>query len=128
MLNNAKRAMDKILVVDDDARGLHNVAYFLRLEDFDVDEACDGHQAILLVDQAKFDLVLSDVMMPGLNGLDLLEHIRSVAPDIPVLLMSGFSPVEVDEMIQRGAVDFIMKPLDLDVLLSKVRRALDPKS
>jgi two-component system, NtrC family, response regulator PilR len=120
--------MHKILVVDDDAGGLRNVACFLRLEEYDVDEACDGNQAVLLLDQVKFDLVLSDVMMPGLNGLDLLEHIRSAAPDIPVLLMSGFSHIELDEIIKRGAVDFIIKPLDLDVLLSKVRRALDPKS
>jgi DNA-binding response OmpR family regulator len=119
--------MDKILVVDDDALARHTVVYFLRLEDYAVDEACDGHQAVLLLDQVKFDLVLSDVMMPGLNGIGLLAHIRSVAPDIPVLLMSGFTPGEGKEIIQLGAVDFIMKPLDLDVLLSKIRRVLDPK-
>ena len=118
----------KILVVDGDALGRHNVVYFLRLEDYAVDEACDGNQAVLLLDQVKFNLVLSDVMMPGLNGIGLLAHIRSVAPDIPVLLMSGFTRVEVKEIINLGAVDFIMKPLDLDVLLSKIRRVLDPKS
>jgi DNA-binding response OmpR family regulator len=117
----------KILVVDDDALGRHKVVYFLRLEDYAVDEACDGNQAVLLLDQVKFDLVLSDVMMPGLNGISLLAHIRSVAPDIPVLLMSGFTPGEGKEIIQLGAADFIMKPLDLDVLLSKIRRVLDPK-
>ena len=120
--------MHKILVVDDDALGRHNVVYFLRLEDYEVDEACDGNQAVLLLDQVKFDLVLSDIMMPGLDGLGLLKHVQSVAPDIPVLLMSGFSHIELDEIIKRGAVDFIIKPLDLDVLLYKVRRALDPKS
>jgi two-component system, OmpR family, response regulator len=55
--------MHKILVVDDDALGRHNVVYFLRLEHYGVDEACDGNQAVLLLDQVKFDLVLSDVMM-----------------------------------------------------------------
>lgn len=120
--------MDKILVVDDDARGLHNVASFLRLEDYDIDEACDGNQAVLLLDQVEFDLVLSDIMMPGLDGLGLLEHIQSVAPNIPVVLMSGLSRFEVKEIIQRGAVDFILKPLDLDALLRKIRRDLDPKS
>jgi DNA-binding NtrC family response regulator len=107
----------KILVVDDDALGRHNVVYFLRLEDYAVDEACDGNQAVLLLDQVKFDLVLSDVMMPGLNGIGLLAHIRSVGRDIPVLLMSGFTPVEVNEIVKLGAVDFIMKPLDLDVVV-----------
>jgi len=53
--------------------------------------------------------------MPGLNGLDLLEHIRSVAPEIPVLLMSGFFHVEVDEISNWEAVDFIIKPLESDV-------------
>jgi CheY-like chemotaxis protein len=93
--------MDKILVVDDDALGRHNVVYFLRLEDYEVDEACDGNQAVLLLDQVKFDLVLSDIMMPGLDGLGLLKHVQSVAPDIPVLLMSGFSHIELDEIIKR---------------------------
>ena len=106
MLNISERSMDKILVVDDDPLGLHNVAYFLRLEDYDVDEACDGNQAMFLLDQFKFDLVLSDVMMPGLSGLGLLDHIQSVHPDTPVLLMSGFSHIAVEEIIKRGAADF----------------------
>jgi len=64
-----------------------------------------------------------------LEDYDVDENIfNQLPPDIPVLLMSGFSHIELDEIIKRGAVDFIIKPLDLDVLLSKVRRALDPKS
>jgi len=94
--------MNKLLVVDDDARSLHNVAYCLRLEEYDVDEACDGNQATLLLEQVRFDFVLTDLVMPGLNEFGLLEHIRSVAPEIPVLPMSGFSHVEVDEIIKWG--------------------------
>lgn len=120
--------MDKILVVDDDARGLHNVAMYLRLEDFDVDEAGDGNQAVLVLEQAKFDLVLSDVMMPGLDGFGLLKHIRSIFPEIPVLLMSACFDVEVEEIIKRGAADFIEKPLDLDMLVSRIRRVLESKT
>jgi DNA-binding response OmpR family regulator len=116
--------MDKILVVDDDARGLHNVATFLRQEEYEVDMAWNGNQAALLLDKVKVDLVLSDIMMPGLDGFGLLKHIRSISPEIPVLLMSGFD-VEVEEIIERAAVDFIIKPLDLDVLVFKIRRALD---
>ena len=67
-------------------------------------------------------------MIPGLNGFGLLAHIPSVAPDIPVLFMSGFTPVEVNQVIKLGAVDFIMKPLDLDVLFSKIRRILNLRS
>ena len=65
--------------------------------------------------------------MPGLNGLGVLKHTRSVATEIPVLLMSGFSYVEIEEIIKQGAEHFIVKSLDLDVLLFKIRRALNPK-
>jgi len=119
--------MDKILVVDDDARSLKNIAYFLRTEGYEVNEASDGNEAAHLLDEDGFDLVLSDVIMPGLNGLHLLEHTRSVAPEIPVLLMSGL-PIEFDQIIKRGAADFIMKPLELDELLSKVKQSLKQKS
>jgi DNA-binding NtrC family response regulator len=120
--------MDKILVVDDDARSLKNIVYFLRTEGYEVDEASNGNEAAHLLDGEGFDLVLSDVVMPGLNGLHLLEHTRSVAPEIPVLLMSGLPNIELDQIIRRGAADFIMKPLEFDELLSKVKRALEQKS
>jgi DNA-binding NtrC family response regulator len=120
--------MDKILVVDDDSRSLKNVAYFLCTEGYEVDEASNGNEAAQLLDEDGFDLVLSDVIMPGCNGLQLLEHTRSVAPHVPVLLMSAFPNMEVDQIIERGAADFIAKPLEFDELLSKVKRALEQKS
>lgn len=120
--------MDKILVVDDDARSLRNIAYFLRTEGYEVDEASNGNEAVHLLDGDGFDLILSDVVMTGLNGLHLLEHTRSVAPEIPVLLMSGLPNIELDQIIKRGAADFIMKPLEFDELLSKVKRALNQES
>ncbi len=118
--------MDKILVVDDDARSLKNIAYFLRTEGYEVDEASNGNEAAHLLDGDGFDLVLSDVVMPGLNGLHLLEHTRSVAPEVPVLLMSGFFNIDPAQIIQQGAADVIIKPLEFDELLSKVKRVLEP--
>jgi len=93
--------MEKILVVDDAARGLHNVASFLRLEDYEVDEACDENQAVLFLDQVKFDLVLSDVMMPGLNGAwsfrNIFDQLPLISPfcscqDFPILNLTKSSP------------------------------------
>ena len=83
--------MNKILVVDDDARCLHIMAKFLRLEGFWVATAGDGNLAVLLLDKIKVDLVLSDVMMPGLNGLELLEHIGLISPEIPVISCQDFA-------------------------------------
>ena len=77
----------------------------------------------MLEDEA-FDLVISDVIMPGVSGLQLLDRIRSLAPKIPVLLMTGFGSIYRNQMIDRGATDLISKPFDLNELLSKVKSAL----
>jgi DNA-binding NtrC family response regulator len=115
----------KILLVDDDTRSLKNIAHFLRTEGYEVDEASNGSEAAEIVDENGFDLVLSDVIMPGLNGLDLLHHVRSVAPKVPVLLMSSFANVDPNKLVQSGATDFVEKPLQFEDLLSKVKRALE---
>ena len=120
--------MDKILVVDDDSCSLKNLAYFLRTQGYEVDQASNGNEAAQLLDEGGFDLVLSDVIMPGINGLDFLQRTRSITPEIPVVLMSAFPNIEVDQILKRGAADFIAKPLEFNKLLSKVKRALEQKS
>jgi DNA-binding NtrC family response regulator len=120
--------MNKILVVDDDNPSLENVARFLRLKGYQVEVASNGYEAGQLIDKTEFDLVLSDLIMPGVNGLDLLKRTRSIAPEIPVVLMSAFPGIEVTQIFERGAADFIPKPLDLDKLLSQLKRVLEQKS
>ena len=120
--------MNKILVVDDDNPSLENVARFLRLKGYQVEVASNGYEAGQLIDKTEFDLVLSDLIMPGVNGLDLLKRTRSIAPEVPVVLMSAFPGIEVTQIFERGAADFIPKPLDLDKLLSQLKRVLEQKS
>ena len=120
--------MNKILVVDDDNPSLENVARFLRLKGYQVEVASNGYEAGQLIEKTEFDLVLSDLIMPGVNGLDLLKRTRSIAPEIPVVLMSAFPGIEVTQIFERGAADFIPKPLDLDKLLSQLKRVLEQKS
>jgi len=120
--------MNKILVVDDDNPSLENVARFLRLKGYQVEVASNGYEAGQLIDKTEFDLVLSDLIMPGVNGLDLLKRTQSTAPEIPVVLMSAFPGIEVTQIFERGAADFIPKPLDLDKLLSQLKRVLEQKS
>ena len=115
----------KILLVDDDPSNLKHIARFLRGEGYEVDEACDGNEALQLLDEVGFDLVLSDVTMPAFDGFHLLERTLMIAPEVPFLLMSGFANIDLDQVAKRGATDFIVKPLDLDELLSKVKRALE---
>ena len=120
--------MNKILVVDDDNPSLENVARFLRLKGYQVEVASNGYEAGQLIDKTEFDLVLSDLIMPGVNGLDLLKRTRSIAREVPVVLMSACPGIEVTQIFERGAADFIPKPLDLDKLLSQLKRVLEQKS
>ena len=118
----------KILVVDDDITTLKNVAFFLRSEGYQVDEAHDGSEASERLANDGHDLVVSDVMLPGINGIRLLKRAQSLTPGVPVLLMSGFPNIDSHQVIKLGAADFIEKPFVLDDLLYKVERALEKKN
>jgi two-component system, OmpR family, response regulator len=115
---------ERILLVEDRLQSRKNIAYFLRIEGYEVNEASSGKEAIEILEKDEFDLVLADVVMPELNGLYLLRHLRSIAPEILVVLMSGHS-LDPQQILKEGATDFITKPLKLDELLSKVRLALE---
>ena len=111
----------KILLVEDN---LWNLACLLRQEGHEVEEASNGNGAVQLLDENEFDLVLSDVVMPGPSGFHLLQHARLIAPRTPVLLMSGFF-LDPRQILKQGATDFIMKPFELNDLLAKIKRALE---
>ena len=115
---------EKILLVDDDVRILKSLARYLRGAGYQVKEASDGDEAARLFTEDRFDLVLSDVMMPGINGVELLERIRTVAPEIPVVLISGFADWDRSLAIKRGAADLIMKPFDPADLVSRLKYLL----
>ena len=117
----------KILLVEDHLQNRKNIAYCLRTEGYQVNEACNGKEAIELLNNDQFDLVLADIVMPELNGLYLLRHLRSAAPAIPVVLMSGHS-LDPQQILKEGATDFIAKPLRLDELLEKLKSALSRRT
>lgn len=120
--------MAKILLVEDE-RSIRNVLRNI-LEDegqgHQVIEAEDGRQALAAVSKEEPDLVLCDIKMPGMDGIEVLEKIRESAPDCPVIMISGHGDLEtaVDSM-RKGAYDYIAKPPDLNRLLNTVRNALD---
>lgn len=111
----------KILLVDDDINNLTALAGFLRTQGYQIAEACDGSEAVELLNKDDFDLILSDVMMPRMDGLQLLEHTRSISSHPPVLFMSAPGSIDRIEAIKRGATDLVNKPFDPYVLLSKLK-------
>lgn len=118
----------RVLVVDDEATIRDMLAEFLEFERFQVDTAADGMAALEVLDGRHFDLVLTDLKMPRMGGITLLEQMAVHAPSTLGVIMTGFGTVEtaIDAM-KRGAYDYILKPFKLDEVLHVVHRAIEKK-
>jgi DNA-binding NtrC family response regulator len=114
-----------VLVVDDEPLIRETLAEYLGQEGLHVVACASGEEALERAAAQRFDVVLCDVQLPGLDGLELLEHLRRVSPETFVLLITAYATVEnAVEAFQRGAHDYLMKPILLDEVLVKIRRLL----
>lgn len=121
--------MATILVIDDQQSIRKTLREILEYEDFKVDEAEDGQKGLDMVEKNGYDVVLSDIKMPKLDGIEFLEKVLAVNPDIPVIMISGHGNIDTAvDAIKKGAYDYISKPVDLNRLLVTVRNALERKS
>ena len=117
--------MAKILVVDDDRAIRSTLKEILEYEKYIVTDAPDGMEALELVKNDQFEVILLDIKMPRMDGLEVLEEIMKIC-DTPVVMISGHGTIETAvEAIKKGAYDYIAKPLDLNRLLITIRNALD---
>lgn len=118
--------MAHILVVDDEAPIRETLKEILEYEDFEVSLADNGEKAWQLIQKNEFDVILCDVKMPGIDGMELLEKVQAFRPDIPMVMISGHGNVEMAiDSTKKGAYDFITKPPDLNRLLITLRNAID---
>lgn len=113
--------VERILVVEDDRIALRNVSQFLSGEGYQVERANNGDEALKLMEKEKFDLVLSDVIMPGTDGHRLLAHVRSRFATTPIILMSGNFTLAPPAIFFHGANGYVLKPIDLEKLLQKIK-------
>ena len=121
--------MAKVLIVDDEASIRRTLKEILQFEKFEVAEAADGMEALARLQEQPFDVVLMDIKMPKLDGLDALDRVQEICPDTPVIMISGHATIDTAvEAVKRGAFDFISKPPDLNRLLITIRNALDKSS
>lgn len=120
-----KAKVARILVVDDERAIRDTLKGILEDEGYDVMAAEDGAEALVLFEKSPYDVVLCDIKMPKMDGVEVLEKLLELG-DVPVVMISGHGTIEtaVDAM-RRGAYDYIEKPLDLNRLLVSVRHALD---
>jgi two-component system, NtrC family, nitrogen regulation response regulator NtrX len=118
--------MSKILVIDDERSIRNTLKDILEYEKYEVDLAEDGKKALEAVKHAEYDIILCDIKMPGMDGIEVLEQLNTLAPDSPVVMISGHGNIDTAvESIKKGAYDFIEKPLDLNRLLITIRNAMD---
>ncbi len=121
--------MASILIIDDERPIRSTLKDILEYEKIKISEAEDGPKGIELFKKNEFDAVLCDIKMPGMDGLEVLEQLQAINPDIPVIMISGHGTIDTAvESLKKGAYDYISKPPDLNRLLVSVRNALDRKN
>ncbi|HEX4350346.1 MAG TPA: sigma-54 dependent transcriptional regulator, partial [Verrucomicrobiae bacterium] len=114
----------RILVVDDDPGQRSLLESFLRSQNFEVVLADSGERALELLPGGNFSMMISDVRMPGLSGLETLRRVRPQFPELPVLLVTAYADIRDAVIAMRdGALNYLAKPIDLDELLATVRQA-----
>jgi DNA-binding NtrC family response regulator len=114
-----------ILVVEDDRPNRELISKVLRQEGHQVVEACDGAIALEILQALRCNLVITDFVMPKLNGIKFIEQIHTLQPRMPIVFITGYLSVISGMAILDEVAEFLAKPFELDVLRSTVRRLLD---
>lgn len=120
--------MEKILVVDNEKSMREFLAIVLKKEGYFVETAEDGEQAVKVLEREIFDLVLTDIKMPQMSGLDLLKALKNISPDTITIMMTAFASTETAiEAMKEGAYDYLTKPFQIDEVKLIIKNALERK-
>lgn len=120
---------ERILVVDDDRVIREGLQRILKAEDYVVEALSNGRQAIDRLEEVDFDLIITDLKMPGMSGLEVLQAIKAEHPDLPVILITGYAAIDnAVEVMKSGATDYLAKPFANDEIVQKIRKALDTRA
>ncbi len=130
MISSYREDLQSILIVDDDPSSRNLISDAIKSEGFKLlSEAENGFKALELIQKTNYDLIISDLDMPGMNGIELLHQIKDINPAIAVIIITGYPSIDVSvSAMQYGAVDFLTKPFKIDNLLFKVKLYLTEKT
>lgn len=121
--------MADILIIDDEKAIRKTLSEILSFEGYKVEEAADGEEGLKKFRDKAYDLVLCDIKMPKLDGIEFLQKAGEINPDVPIIMISGHGNIETAvEAVKKGAYDYISKPPDLNRLLITIRNAMDKSS
>jgi DNA-binding NtrC family response regulator len=117
----------KVLLVDDEQEFVSTLAERLEFRDIETLVAMNGDQALRMIEEHKPPLVVLDVLMPGIGGLDVLKRIKRKHPEIQVILLTGHgSTKDGIKGMHQGAFDYLMKPVNIEELIHRMNEALEP--
>jgi diguanylate cyclase (GGDEF)-like protein len=120
------QAPQRILVVDDDEQARHVLVELVATLGYETGAAANGREAIAMVRREHYDLVLTDLVMPSMDGLELVREIKAIRPDVPVLVITGHGSVRsAVETVRAGAFDYIEKPASLETIQMRVQKAFE---
>ncbi|MBX3253399.1 MAG: sigma-54-dependent Fis family transcriptional regulator [Chitinophagaceae bacterium] len=118
--------MSNILIIDDEKAIRKTLGEILSYEGYKIDEAGDGEEGLKRFKEKNYDVVLCDIKMPKIDGIEFLDKVSEINPDVPIIMISGHGTIETAvEAVKKGAYDYISKPPDLNRLLITIRNAMD---
>ncbi|MGE0762715.1 MAG: response regulator [Bdellovibrionales bacterium] len=117
----------KILIVDDEAEICDSLGLILKSRGHEITAANNGQKAIDILKNQNFNLVMSDVNMPTMNGVDLLKHVTQNYPDLPMILMTGYAAYKTEDLLALGAKHVLSKPFNSRNLLAAIEMVAQPK-
>ncbi|HEX7456955.1 MAG TPA: sigma-54 dependent transcriptional regulator [Ginsengibacter sp.] len=121
--------MPSILIIDDEKSIRKTLNEILSFEGYKIDEAADGEEGLKKFKEKNFDIVLCDIKMPKLDGIEFLEKAREINDEVPIIIISGHGNIETAvEAVKKGAYDYISKPPDLNRMLITLRNAMEKTS
>jgi len=119
----------KVLLVDDEEKFLNVLSQRLGTRGVDADTATSGEEALTKIRNKNVDVIILDVMMPGLGGIETLKRIRKENPEVQIIMLTGQGTVEkAVKAMKEGAIDFLEKPADIEKLIEKIEKASQKKS
>ena len=121
--------MSQILIIDDEKAIRKTLSEILSYEGYKIDDAENGEEGLKKIKEKNYDVILCDIKMPKVDGLEFLEKAKEINPDVPIIMISGHGTIETAvEAVKKGAFDYVAKPPDLNRLLITIRNAMDKQT
>jgi DNA-binding NtrC family response regulator len=121
--------IEKILLIDDSKEILESLSEYLRGEGYDVDTSSNGASGILMIEKKFYDIVLTDMMMPGVDGMEVLKYIKTNSPESLCIVLTGYGTIKsAVEAIRSGAFDYLTKPVKFDEIQIALQRAIEHRN